>query len=262
MSETPPQVGPPPAPGHLDRLGQLHRMSRTAGLGSTDYAAVNTAAVLATILGLLSALSLITPVFLFLPLAGLVVSAIALQQVRGSNGTQTGMLLAVLGLILCLGFAATTGGKALLAYRAGVADEKMLTDVTRSFAKHLQDRQPLAAYETFDSRLKESVSGTQFENFVINELLARLGSVKGVTPPVLYEFQDDPESDGRLAVGMAQLDMERVPGNQPLKVELRFRRTGGIWRIANVPDWVTAIQSRTGAGAPGGPPGQAGPPGM
>jgi hypothetical protein len=260
MSETPPQAtGIEPA--HLDRLAQLHRMSRTAGLGSTDYAAVNTAAVLATILGLASALSLITPVFLFVPVVGLVVSAVALKQVKQSNGTQTGLLLALLGLALCLGFAATTGGKALLRHQAGKADERTLTEVTQTFVKQLQDRNPKAAYDAFDDRFKETVNATQFENLINNELLARLGAVKGVTPPVLYEFQDDPESDARLAVGIAQIHMERVPGNQPLKVEMRYRRSGGTWRIANIPEWMAALQGPPGGAPGGGPPtSPAGPP--
>jgi hypothetical protein len=261
MSETPPQAASA-EPAHLDRLAQLHRMSRTAGLGSTDYAAVNTAAVLATVLGLASALSLITPVFLFVPVVGLVVSAVALKQVKQSNGTQTGLLLALLGLALCLGFAATTGGKAFLRHQTSKADERTLTEVTHTFVKQLQDRNPKAAYDAFDDRFKETVSATQFENFINNELLAGLGAVKGVTPPVLYEFQDDPDSDARLAVGITQFQMEKAPGNRPLKWEMRFRRSGGTWRIANIPEWVTAMQGRTPGRPPGGgpPAGPAGPP--
>ena len=89
-------------------------MSRTAGLGTTDYVAVNTTAVTALILGLLSGLSLLGTIMLVLPVATLVVGIIAVVQVRRSAGTQSGTAIAALGLLLAGGFVGVVGGREVL----------------------------------------------------------------------------------------------------------------------------------------------------
>src|SRR5688572_26011279 len=78
-----------------DPLHNLYRMSRTAGLGSGDYVAVNNTSVLALLLSLASLLSLLSPWVLVVCVAAIVCGVLALKQIRSSNGTQTGSLFAV-----------------------------------------------------------------------------------------------------------------------------------------------------------------------
>src|SRR5215212_4817149 len=83
-----------------DPLAHLHKMSTTAGLGSGDYVAVNGTAVFALLVGLASALALMSEVLLILPLVAIVASVMAWQQIRNSNGTQTGKGLAIAAMVL------------------------------------------------------------------------------------------------------------------------------------------------------------------
>src|SRR5688500_12187527 len=67
----------------------LYPMSRTAGVGLGDYAAVNVRAVIGLILGVASVLALIfadSYLPLIIPAAAIVVSLIGLVQIRNSNG--------------------------------------------------------------------------------------------------------------------------------------------------------------------------------
>src|SRR5688500_6367590 len=98
-----PDLSPQSPQPHVDRgagpngeadgdeaLHKLHRMSRTAGLGTQEYVAINVAAVMTLLLGLVSALAMVTSLLLVIPLAGVVCGVIALYQIKDSNGTQTG----------------------------------------------------------------------------------------------------------------------------------------------------------------------------
>ena len=43
---------------------------------------------------------LVGPILLVIPMVGVVVSTIALRQIKNSNGTETGRLLGILGLVI------------------------------------------------------------------------------------------------------------------------------------------------------------------
>src|SRR5689334_9364604 len=92
-----------PAPSADDPLAKLHKMSTTAGLGSGDYVAVNITAVVAAPVGPASMLARAANELLIIPVVGIVLGVIALRQIRKSNGTQTGMGIALIGLLLSLG---------------------------------------------------------------------------------------------------------------------------------------------------------------
>src|SRR5215212_974195 len=102
------QTEPQPAGRPYDRsdpLASLHKMSTTAGLGSTDYVEVNGTAIAALVLGLISAVTLFNePLLLVVPAAGIVTAIFAFRQIARSNGTQTGSALAVGAILLSLGF--------------------------------------------------------------------------------------------------------------------------------------------------------------
>src|SRR5436309_9385705 len=95
-----------------DPLSHLHKMSTTAGLGSTDYVAVNGIAVTTIFMGLASSLALLDITLLAIPVATVVLAIVALRQIANSNGTQTGRALAWGGMVLAMLFVASIGGRA------------------------------------------------------------------------------------------------------------------------------------------------------
>src|SRR5207249_5999139 len=103
QTQTDPSQTPPQTPADDEPLAHLHKMSTTAGLGSGDYVAVNGTAVFALMLGVASALALMTEVLLIIPLVCVIASVIAWGQIRHSNGTQTGKRLVIAALVLGLG---------------------------------------------------------------------------------------------------------------------------------------------------------------
>src|SRR3954469_19562554 len=87
-----------------DPLAHLHKMSTTAGLGSTDYVAINPVAVAASLLGLASALVLLDLLLGVIPLLAIGCAVVSLIQISRSGGTQTGRKWAVLGILLAIAF--------------------------------------------------------------------------------------------------------------------------------------------------------------
>src|SRR5580693_3500692 len=86
-----------------EHLVHLPRMSTTAGVGSQEYVAINTTAVIALLLGMASVLAIMTLPLLAVPLVGVITAAFALSQISQSNGTQTGRHIALGGLFLSVG---------------------------------------------------------------------------------------------------------------------------------------------------------------
>src|SRR5215510_13989681 len=80
----------PPSQSGDDPLAHLHKMSTTAGLGTTEYVAINPLAVTAFFLGLASSLALLDNTLLAVPALALIIAIVALRQIFGSGGTQTG----------------------------------------------------------------------------------------------------------------------------------------------------------------------------
>lgn len=249
--------------GELANLAQLHRMSRTAGLGSSEYTAVNNTAVVAAILGIASSLSLFTPVFLFLPVVGVVISVIAIRQIRSSNRTQTGMVLALLGLIGSVAFAGFTGLQAYERDRARKTDEAQMVLLTSEFGQKLVAKDYKGAYDLMDARFQEQVKMDRFSKFFDEVIPAQYGPVTGVESNKLFDIQEDPsEPSIRLATSRAKIKAEKFQEGFP--TEIRYRRTGDRWVIFGLPELFQPPQPAGGAGAGGAggamPQGPAGPP--
>src|SRR5438034_10464796 len=97
-----------------DPISHLHKMSTTAGVGSQDYVAINTAAIVSVILGICTALAFLGVPFLVVGVAGIVFGIIALVQIRHSNGTQGGTGLAILGILLSLAMAGSVAAASIV----------------------------------------------------------------------------------------------------------------------------------------------------
>src|SRR3954454_3984530 len=85
-----------------DALAGLHKMSTTAGITSQEYVAINIPSIVALVLGLASVVAVLNAVLLVVPLAAIATAAVALRQIRESNGTQTGRAFAWAGIAFSL----------------------------------------------------------------------------------------------------------------------------------------------------------------
>jgi hypothetical protein len=252
---------PTPEQPQLGNLARLHRMSRTAGVGSTDYAAVNTLAVVAVVLGGLSFAALWTSVLLIIPVLALVVSVVAIKQVLASNGTQTGLAIAIAGLLLGLGFAGGTGYRYAQQSSQAVADRNELSRLIDGFGKKLADEDYAGAYAMFDARLKERMTPTQFETFMRNQFAPFFGKLTSAKTNGLFDFEKDPDTGLTQARGMVLMHTEKVPeGQPPMRPEFFYRKSGDQWQILNIPDWVSVAAPAPKPGQPAAPAGPSGPP--
>lgn len=248
-------VPPSTATGRDPAVSGLFRMSRTAGVGLQDYAEVNVLAVTGLLLGIASFLAVIVPdtlAILLVPLAAAIVCVVAFVQVRRSNGTQTGLLLALGGLALALTFA----GIHLYGYfKTNWTERQWTGELNALVAKMLPaatTQGANGAYELFDDRFREQVT---LETFVrtMQPRMAVVTEVK-VSDLVVYSASDD-------GIVTAQT-LLRLSGNgrspegelRPFSVEepIEFRRpVGQPWQIHGITGWFGATKAPPVPGAPG-----------
>ena len=244
--------------GHLDNLSKLHRMSRTAGLGSTDYAAVNVAAVMTAVLGVASFLAVVSPIFLIIPVVGVVIGIIAIRQVHGSSGTQTGMTLAILGLIACGLFSGFTGYKTYAKDQERKADEAALVSLVDQFGQAVAKEDYAAAYQLLDARFRDRVPATQFEKFFVERMKPYTGAIKGFKSSGLFIIDQAADDAGiRMAQGSTMVSVEKTA---EIRLDVTYRLAAGKWQIFNLGEWFPAQQGPGGPGGSGGPGAPGGPP--
>lgn len=262
-STRPATAGAPRGAGDApDPLARLKKMSTTAGIGHQEYVAVNPVAVAALILGLASLLVFLHDVLLLIPLAGVVCAIIAWRQIRNSSGTQTGRLMAFAGLVLslCLG-----GGRLLWKVVGGwtnSADKAEIRRLIDNLGDHLSREQYSAAYGLFTDRFRERVSEQRFTQ-AYKELNAHPvgGGIKGMEWNGLVEFEDNRQSDIRLAYTMASLSFRDVDESGRQSVVLL--KEGDRWLIDDLPAMFPREKKAGGGGGgidPSGPGPGAAPP--
>jgi len=254
MTQTNPSAAGPAA-AHTDpasdseTLLHLHKMSTTAGLGSQDYVAVNVTSVVAVLFGLASLLAIASPVLLVFPIVGVVLSLIALRQVRHSNGTQTGSGLAILGLLLS-GLITTV----IFSYQGWQVwnrrlDQQAVAALCQKYGEFLNQHKFAEAYDLFDSDFQNRVSKNLF---IVH--LTDIQNQGGLVPPIdsitwngLAEFHVDDADTGTESAdsvmklhykGMDQAETTNLP-----RMGIRFKRSnGGPWLIDNIPDQFPAVK--------------------
>ena len=99
----------PQQPLSDDPLARLHKMSTTAGLGVGEYVAINPMSVAALVVGLASAMAMLDPILLAIPVVALVLGLIAFRQIKKGGGTQKGYVLVALGVVASIAFAGIVG---------------------------------------------------------------------------------------------------------------------------------------------------------
>jgi hypothetical protein len=232
MTETQPEQSKTAstAPVEDDPLAHLHKMSTTAGLGIGEYVAVNGTAVFALLLGLASALALLESLLLVIPLAGIVISIIALRQIYHSNGTQTGTGLVVLGLVLMLGFGGYVLTQTLTEGMRTRADRDAISAMADRFAGHVKAKEYDQAYQLFSTRFRQSVTPEAFRDRIdILNTTPLYGKLQGARTGRM-QFQTDEATGAKSAVFRLFLDFEKTP-ERPFADDLLLRKEENQWRI-------------------------------
>ena len=245
MSQT--QEKPRP---EADPLASLHKMSTTAGLGSTEYVAVNPTAIFALALGVASFVTLFNePLLLLIPLAGIVTAIIALRQIARSNGTQTGRALAVGAILLSLGFGGMVAGKTVMQTARERRDKAEIEALVQVFSKKLLAGDYQGLHGLFDRRFQERVPPGAFVDqmkFIQNTDV--YGKVKAVTWTGLAEYVDDEATNSRLATAHLLWQFDK---NEEVRQQAWFRKENGKWVFDDIPGLFPKPRS-PGEGPPGG----------
>jgi hypothetical protein len=184
-------------------------MSRTAGLGSTDYVEVNTMSVVALLLGLASAGAIIFTILLVIPLVTLVVSIAAIRQIRRSAGTQTGTWVAVLGLVLALGWVGFIGGREIINTRQKRAESAKIMALMQGLGQDLSKPDYDAAWEKFGERFKQRVKREEFSSRL--ELIqnhSSYGKIKSMKSNGIVDVRYDRETGQWYAAGLMLVDLQ------------------------------------------------------
>lgn len=225
------------SPGVLSGSGldRLKKMSTTAGLGSGDYAAINTLAVIALTAALLGGLAaLLWVAMLAVPVVAAVVAVVAVRQIRDSNGTQTGRREALAALLISLGVVGyVVGGRVLNDLRTKPDREEIL-GVISEFDKAMAANEPGRAYQlttpAFRTRVAEKKWRAMFAEF---EAVPELGAIVGVNwNNVPLAFEEGPQGGNRLAYANVLFRYRR--GAEPGRLTLAFARVDGKWLINNI----------------------------
>ncbi|MFN4242398.1 MAG: hypothetical protein ACK4PI_04085 [Tepidisphaerales bacterium] len=137
-------------------------MSTTAGVGATDYVAVNTPSVVALVAGLASAAAMISPILLAIPVFALICAVMGWVQVGRSNGTQTGRVLCVLGAVLALAFGGIVVRQEVATARAFAESRREIGALFQRFAEATKVGDYEAAYRVFGPAFQ---SRMPFERF-------------------------------------------------------------------------------------------------
>jgi len=232
------QSGPvsnPGAPGGSgDTLSKLYHMSTTAGVGTQEYVAINATAVAALILGLASVLALLSSMLLVIPLVGIVCGLVAISQIRRSNETQTGLALAVCGLVLSIGLGGSRTVYHVVKRFHVSSDEQRIAQLMQQLGQELKGENYDKAYGLFNDRFHDRISRTTFENaFLGYKKLSTSGVIQSIEwngEPMLME--DQPGNDVTVASGMAFFKFEKDPA--PRRSVIVFEKSEGQWRIADI----------------------------
>jgi hypothetical protein len=214
-----------PAP---DPIRGLHKMSTTAGATNQEYVAINNLAILAGFFGLASVLAVVfaAPFLLVLGVAGLIFGAIALYQIRDSNGTQGGTIIALAGILFSLAFA---GAYVYQSYRtARIHREKVaqINAVIDLIGRHVIAGEYDKAHAIFDPTFQAQWPRERFAG-QWKELLPFTGKLQSMRGNNVVQFESTREGD--TAQTQAILDFEN-PQMRGSRQTMHFRQVNGQWQ--------------------------------
>jgi hypothetical protein len=231
-AETNPPIDAPSDAQADAHLANLHRMSTTAGVTNAGYVAVNYTAIVAALLGLVSALAFFGWLLLIVPVVGIVFAIVAIRQINDSSGTQTGKGLAYAGLALCvlLGGGAIT--RDLIASARASGDEAKIADTISKLGQYVKEKDYKAAYALHDDTFQNKVPFAQFEStwksVQVPSSLGKIVSIEwnGVTPYI------ESEGGSPLAATKAKVKFEQAKDE---RFDVILRKVGDRWLITRFP---------------------------
>lgn len=232
MSENPQAPKNPASP---DPLASLYRMSNTAGLGSQEYVAINLSAVTAIILGLASALVLMSNVLFVIPVAAIIFAVVALRQISQSNGTQTGRGIASIGLVAALVMSAVVGIREYQTRAAIAAEQASILGTVNTLQQDILGGKYDQAYALFTERLaqEKNVNPQAFaDKWKTLSSNATFGKITGLTTNGRYELSSTAADESRVAVSLLVIKFEKV--EQPFRSDITFRKKNGQWLIDDI----------------------------
>jgi hypothetical protein len=234
---SPASVPPPadPAGEETDPLASLHKMSTTAGITSQEYVAINIPAIITPLVGLASLLAVLSPLLLIVPVAGVVLGLVSLGQIRASNGTQTGRVFALVGIILSLAIGTVVLAAALVERSRTAADRAEVVSQIQQLGRHVAAREYDQAYAMFSPRFHNRVNRSTFDaGWDQSQQYPGLGKIVSMewNQTSMY-FQDEPDSGTRVANAYAWVSFEK--GKEKARHPLVFRKSGGTWKIDDAP---------------------------
>lgn len=232
---TNPADNPNAAAASPDPLANLYRMSKTAGLASSDYTAVNVPSVVTLILGALSVVANFERILLVIPLTAIVLGVISIYQIRNSNGTQTGLPMAGVGILLALAFGAWASTAQAREAARTRADREHLVKLTQQLGAAISAGNVDAAYnDLFSAAFRQRVPFERFST-VWTQYQRQLGKVRSAGSNGLYNFEVDADTGLRLAVGQVIFEYEKgTPAERP---EIIFSYREGQWKIESIPSF-------------------------
>ena len=217
-----------------DPLAKLHRMSRTAGLGTQEYVAINVAAVLALLLGIASSLALVWSLLLVIALAGVVCGVVALYQIADSNGTQSGRGIAWSGVALSVLFAAVVGGRVIYENLQSRSDRGAVVAAVENFGRKLIASDFKGAYDEVGPRMHQRVPFSEFEGQMQSRYAHPAhGKITSFRSTGLVDIETDPETGKRYAQTQVVIDVEH---GEPARPMLMLIFEDGRWVVESW-DW-------------------------
>jgi hypothetical protein len=263
MSNHPNTTNPPPTaatPVDDDPLAHLYRMSRTAGLGTGEYSSINPLAVAGLFFGIASVMVIYGWILLLIPFTAVILCLVALRQIIGSNGTQVGAWLAVIGLILATLFGGWELASGAIEEARTHEDRQQITALIDHFSQDAQTKNLQDAYNLFTPKFKAIITPDAFEQqFKIRYDSPYYGQIKSITWNGRVGFEAGADPGELLAAAIVLVAADHL--TEPVRNKMVFHKLSGQWMIDAMPDWFTPPPPKPAPSAPAGPMGPPAPAG-
>jgi hypothetical protein len=220
-----------------DALSHLAKMSGTgSAFGQADYVAINPVAIAALVFAMVSLLSLLFTFFLIAAAVGVFTGLLALRQISQSNGTQSGRLFAIGGLLVSLLVGGGVGAQEAMEWQTTRAQSQQCAELLARFGAELRAEHYQGAYDTLTTdAFRQRVDLARFMG-----IFQQLQSIPSYGKIESIEWRGQPmsfapvaDSDAKTATTMARMKFEKFP--EPMPEGMIMTNKSGSWQIDNIP---------------------------
>lgn len=247
------QPSPPSAPSSApagDPFQRLKKMSKTAGVGTQEYVAINAPSIVCLLAGVAALLALLSPILLAFAAFSVVCGVIAWVQVVKSGGTQMGRRFAAIGLLLSFGVTGLISYREYADARAFEESKSAIADIFTKFGSAAAAGDGKTAYSYFGSTFHERIKFEDFDGFLkMLEGNTNYGGIKNVEWNQRLEAIPDTSGQGNdIARAMVGVRLAKAPNTIPAEATL-IRRTAsdgrkGDWKIESLAPFFEKPASR------------------